>query len=59
MRISNNKKGQSIVEYVIVFTVVVGAVVFAAGFFLKPSVQGLYQRTATVIDQITPTFVND
>ena len=35
----HNKKGQSILEYVIVLTVVVAAIAYGANQFLKPAVQ--------------------
>ena len=50
------KNGQSIVEYVVVFTVIVMVVIGASFFVLRPSVNGLYQRTAETLDTINPTL---
>lgn len=50
-----NKNGQSMVEYVILFTVVVAAVV-AGVALLQPRLIGLYQKTADVINEINPTL---
>lgn len=52
-----NEKGQSMIEYVILFSVVVAVVVVAVAAFLQPSLEGLYQKTADVIDDINPTLI--
>jgi Na+/H+-dicarboxylate symporter len=46
-----NKRGQSILEYVIVLTVVVAAIAFGAARFLQPAVQqGTTDASASVND---------
>lgn len=46
-------KGQSILEYVIVLTVIVGAIAFAASTFLKPAVEDGVNNTAKAITNST------
>lgn len=53
----SRKKGQSIVEYTILFAVVVGVIIMAAITFIKPSLEGLYEKTSDVIVNINPTLV--
>ena len=47
------KKAQTIVEYCILFAVVVAAIVIAASGVIGPAVGRLYNRTADSIDNIT------
>jgi hypothetical protein len=47
------KKGQSILEYVIVLTVVVAGLAFAAARFLKPAVENGINNTAKSIEGST------
>lgn len=51
------KKGQTMAEYLILFSVVVAAIIFGVTTFVGPSLGNLYQRTSGVIDAITPTLV--
>lgn len=44
-----SRKGQSTLEYVIVWTAIVGAFLFAATRFLKPAVQGAVDKTSEKI----------
>ena len=44
------KKGQSILEYVIVLTVIVAAIAYAATQFIKPAVQDAINKTAQTIN---------
>lgn len=39
-----SKKGQSTLEYIIIFTVVVGAILFAANNMLKPRVNAMFDH---------------
>lgn len=48
--------GQSMVEYVILFTVVVAVIVFAVTAYVAPALNGFYQRTAQVINDINPSL---
>ena len=41
---SKCRKGQSTLEYIIVFTVVVGAVLFAANTFIKGRMQNMFNH---------------
>lgn len=52
-----SRKGQTMAEYLILFSVVVAAIIFGVTTFVGPSLQDLYQRTSGVIDGITPTLV--
>ena len=52
------KKGQMIIEYVIVFTVIVLVIIFAATAFIRPSVNKLFEDTAGVINTISDDFVS-
>lgn len=45
------KKGQSTLEYVIILTAIVGAIIFAATSFMKPRVQDS-------LDHVTGTMNN-
>ena len=46
-----NKRGQSVLEYVIVLTIVVAAIAFGARQFLQPAVQqGTTDASASVND---------
>jgi len=56
VRTHKKKNGQSIVEYVVVFAVVVAVVIGASFFVLRPSVNGLYRRTAETLNTINPTL---
>jgi uncharacterized protein (UPF0333 family) len=53
------EKAQMIIEYAIVFTVIVVVIIFAANFFIKPSVNKLFQDTSTVINNIADDFVQE
>jgi len=43
------KKGQSILEYVIVLTVVVAAIAYAATKFIGPAVKNAFEKSGDVI----------
>jgi len=45
------KKGQSILEYVIVLTAIIGAIVIAATVLIPNAVNSLMHKAATKIDQ--------
>lgn len=44
-----NRKGQSILEYVIVLTVVIAAIAVGASQFIKPAVNSSVQNVGTTI----------
>jgi len=48
-----NKRGQSILEYVIVLTVIVAAIAIAANSVLKPAVSTGVNNTAKSIEDAT------
>jgi len=50
--------GQMIIEYVLVFTVIVAVIIIAATAFIRPSVNKLFVDTATVINNIGDDFVS-
>jgi ABC-type multidrug transport system permease subunit len=54
-----DKKAQMIVEYVIVFTVIVAAIIVAAQLFIRPSVNKLMRDTANAINKVGDNFVNN
>ena len=43
------KKGQSILEYVIVLTVVVAAIAFFASQYIKPAIKNVFEGSGNVI----------
>ena len=45
-------KGQSIVEYCVLFAVVVSVIIIAATGAIKPALNSLYERTADSLAQI-------
>ena len=47
------KKGQSILEYVIVLTVVVAAIAYAAAKFIGPAIQSAFEGSKGTIDKAT------
>ncbi|MBL7152055.1 MAG: hypothetical protein QME65_02055 [Candidatus Omnitrophota bacterium] len=42
-----SKRAQSTLEYIIIFTAIVGAVLLAANAIIKPKVQNIIEHTAT------------
>ena len=44
------KKGQSTMEYVIVFTVIVAAIILAASQYVKPSVMGSISHVSSEME---------
>jgi uncharacterized protein (UPF0333 family) len=51
-----NKKGQSTLEYVIVFTAIVAAIILAATTFIKPAMKGIYAQTNTSLTAAGTSF---
>ncbi len=45
------KKGQSTVEYVIVFTAIAAAIIFAAVNIIRPAVNSTYNQAGASIEQ--------
>ncbi len=54
----SNNSGQIIIEYVLMFTVIVIVIVFAATHYIQPSVNKLFRETSTVINNIADDFVD-
>jgi len=52
-----SKKGQSILEYVIVLTVIVAAIAYAATTFIKPAVQKGFENSQETIEAATGKLV--
>ncbi len=52
------KAGQSTMEYVIVLTAIIAAILFAAVTFIKPSVNRMYNETSSRMDTATTFFLN-
>jgi len=42
-------KGQSTLEYLMIWTVVVGAILSAAGLYLRPTIEGAVEMSSTKI----------
>ena len=51
MRCTKNKRGQSTVEYVIVFTAIAAAIIFAATSVMRPAVNQIYSDAGSSINQ--------
>ena len=49
MRRFLNRKGQSTLEYVIIWTAIIAAILIGANSFLKPAVEGAIDTTSTKI----------
>lgn len=45
------KKAQSTLEYIIIFTTIVGAILFAANTFIKSSMQDIFNRVSNQMEQ--------
>ena len=42
-----SKKAQSTLEYIIIFTAIVGAILLAANTFIKPKMESILEHVAT------------
>ena len=49
MRRHLNRKGQSTLEYVIIWTAIIAAILVAANTFLRPAIEGAVDTTSTKI----------
>ena len=58
MKKALNKIGQSTLEYVIVLTAIVAAILFAASQFIKPSVNKVYSDAGSTMNASGGLFVN-
>lgn len=47
------KKGQMIVEYAVMFAVIVAAIIYASTVFISPALNRFFNTTANVIDNAT------
>lgn len=56
MRRLKDKKGQSTVEYVIVFTAIAAAVIFAAANIIRPAVNRVYNEAGAGIEDAANYF---
>lgn len=54
----NRKKGQSILEYVIVLTAIVGVIVVGAAMFAKPGEDGRNQGVGKIMDTAAKKITN-
>lgn len=52
-----SKKGQSILEYVIVLTVIVAAIAYAATQFIKPAIKKGFENSQSTIETATGKLV--
>lgn len=53
-----DKRGQSTVEYVIVFTAIAAAIIFAAVSIIKPAVNQTYNQAGASIEKGGDYFAN-
>jgi Flp pilus assembly pilin Flp len=53
------KKGQMIVEYAVMFTVIVAVIIYASAVFIKPALNRFFNTTAKVIDNATNRVENN
>ncbi|MDD5292666.1 MAG: hypothetical protein PHY46_05770 [Candidatus Omnitrophica bacterium] len=58
MKGKRNRQGQSTVEYVIVFTAIAAAIIFAAVNIIKPAVNNTYVQAGESIDRGATFFGN-
>lgn len=47
------KKGQLVIEYVVMFTVIVAVIIYAATAFVKPSVNRFFNSATKIIDNVS------
>ena len=59
MRKQASKRGQSTVEYVIVFTAIAAAIIFAAVNIIRPAVNKTYNQAGSKIEQGADYFGNN
>lgn len=59
MRGTKDKRGQSTVEYVIVFTAIAAAIIFAATSVIKPQVNKIYNDAGSSIGGAGAYFGNN
>lgn len=52
------KAGQSTMEYVIVLTAIIAAILFAAVTFIKPSVNRVYNESSSRMEGASVAFLN-
>jgi uncharacterized protein (UPF0333 family) len=55
-KMPGKNNGQIIIEYVLMFTVIVVVIIFAATNLIQPSVNKLFEDTSGVINQIGDDF---
>ncbi|MDD5355296.1 MAG: hypothetical protein PHY56_01995 [Candidatus Omnitrophica bacterium] len=53
------ERAQMIIEYVVVFTVIVAAIIVAATALIRPSIDKLFTDTSESINKIGDKFVSD
>jgi len=53
MKNMKDRRAQVTMEYIIVFTLVVAAILLATGNYIKPAITRMFQRAAGVIDAAT------
>jgi Flp pilus assembly pilin Flp len=58
MRMPRDEKGQMILEYSVMFVVVVAVIFIAAKAVIQPSVNNMFRSTARVIDCTTAVIEN-
>ncbi|MDD5004891.1 MAG: hypothetical protein PHS93_00065 [Candidatus Omnitrophica bacterium] len=57
MALITRDKGQMIIEYVVMFSVIVMVIIFAATTFIRPSVNRLFESTSVAINHVAEDFV--
>ena len=52
-------EGQIIIEYILMFTIIVFVIIWASTAYIQPSVNKLFEDTAQVINNIGDDFVQN
>ncbi len=54
-----NRKGQMIVEYAVMFAVIVAVILYASFTYVRPALNRFFNTTSTVIDNATNRVANN
>ena len=55
----DSKDGQLIIEYAVMFTVIVAVIIYASTAYIKPALNRFFNSTTRVIDNATTSVVNN
>lgn len=54
-----NSKGQMIIEYAVMFVVIVAVIMYAATAFIRPALNSFFNSAAKIINTSTETIENN